>query len=268
VRALTQTQFGNWLTRLVRGLDFGVSYFHHRPVSELIRTRMWITIELNLWALFLTYLIAIPIGVYSATHPRTVTDAITTVVLFLLYSLPLFWVGAMLILLFTGPPFWDVFPAHGTESSEAWKLAGWSKVADHLWHIALPVLCLTYGEIAYISRQMRAGMLEVIRQDYVRTARAKGLPERLVVYKHALRNSLIPTITILGFLLPAMFGGSVIVETIFSINGIGRLMFDAVVQKDLPIVMADVFISGVLTLAGLLMADIAYAIVDPRIELR
>jgi peptide/nickel transport system permease protein len=138
---------------------------------------------------------------------------------------------------------------------------------DRIWHLALPVFCLTYGGLAYVSRQMRAGMLETIRQDYIRTARAKGLSEHAVVFKHALRNSLIPIVTLLGFLLPAMLGGSVIIESIFTIPGMGQLGFDAILSRDYPVVMAIEVIAAFLTLVGLLLSDICYAMVNPTISL-
>ncbi|MBI3725534.1 ABC transporter permease [bacterium] len=266
-RAFTQTQFGKWFRSLALGLDLGESFVYKgKTVKELILKRLPVTLWLNFFSIVLTYLIAVPLGVFSATHPKTVADRVTTVSLFILYSLPSFWVGAILILLVTGPPPW--FPSHGIDSIDSWKLGPWDRFVDWMRHMVLPVACLTYGGIAYISRQMRAGMLETIRQDYVRTARAKGLPEKVVIFKHAMRNSLIPIVTILAYLLPSMFGGSVIIESIFSIDGLGRLMFEAILARDYPVIMAEVFISGLLTLAGILLADVTYAIVDPRIELK
>ena len=142
---------------------------------------------------------------------------------------------------------------------------GWERFIDYLWHLILPIIVITYGAFAYLSRQMRTSMLEIIRQDYIRTARAKGLPEKIVILKHALRNSLIPIITILAFFLPAMISGSIVVETIFSIPGMGRLAFEAIMARDYSIVMAVFTISSVLTLLGILIADIMYSVVDPRI---
>lgn len=267
-RAFTQTQFGNWFRSLLR-LDFGKSFAHKKDVLELIKERFARSAWLNFFSIMLTYLIAIPIGVYSATHQRSIGDRISTVFLFVLYSLPSFWVGSILILLLTGPPIGvDLFPASRYEDMNSSSFDTWTRYKDWIWHITLPVICLTYGGIAYISRQMRGGMLEVIRQDYIRTARAKGLSERVVVFKHAMRNSLIPIITLMAFLLPHMFGGSVIIESIFSIDGLGKLLFDAINQRDIPLIMAEVFIAGLLTLFGILIADVMYAIVDPRIELK
>jgi peptide/nickel transport system permease protein len=267
-RAFTQTQFGNWFRGLLLGFDFGTSYTFNKDVLELIKERLPVTLWLNFFSIFLTYVIAIPLGIYSAARPRTLIDRITTLVLFILYSLPSFWVGSILILLLTGPPGVNWFPSHGMSSMDSENLSAWQWFKDVMWHLALPTVCLTYGGIAAISRYMRAGMLETIRQDYIRTARAKGLSESVVIFKHALRNSLIPILTLLAYLLPSMFGGSIIIESIFSIDGLGKLMFDAIIKRDYPVIMSEVVISGFLTLFGILLADISYRIVDPRIELK
>jgi peptide/nickel transport system permease protein len=258
------TRYGIWLKRVVT-LDFGDSYKDHRPVLEKIGERLPITLELNLISIFLVYLIAIPVGVYSAVHQGSLADRITTVILFILYSLPNFWVAILLIMFLGGGDFLDIFPVYGITSSGLSGAPFMTRLGDHLWHLVLPVFCLTYGGLAALSRYQRAGMLEVIRQDYIRTARAKGLSERVVVFKHALRNSLIPIITIMGYLLPAMFGGSVIIENIFSIPGLGQLGFEAVLSRDYPVVLGIATISAFLTLIGILISDLLYVWVDPRI---
>jgi peptide/nickel transport system permease protein len=259
-------QYYLWVKRIFT-LDFGFSYKDHRNVWDKISERLPITIQLNLISIFLVYLIAIPCGIYSSTHEGTLTDKILTVGFFFLYSLPSFWVAVLLIMLFGGGDFWDVFPVYGISSigSETMSLLPW--LLDRLWHLVLPVVCLTYGGLAYLSRLTRASMLEVIREDYVRTARAKGLSERVVIFKHAFRNALLPLITLLAFLLPSMFGGSVIIESIFSVPGMGQLGFEAVLSRDYPVIMAITAISAFLTLIGLLISDILYAALDPRIKL-
>lgn len=258
------TQYFIWLRRVVT-LDFGNSYKDHRPVIEKIAERLPITIELNLISIFLVYLIAIPIGVFSAVRQGTFGDRMTTVVLFILYSLPNFWVAVLLIMLLGGGEFLNLFPIYGIQSPGLELAPLFERAIDHLWHLVLPVFCLTYGGLAALSRYQRAGMLEVIRQDYIRTARAKGVPEKLVIFKHAFRNSLIPIVTLLGYLLPGMFGGSVIIESIFSIPGMGQLGFEAVLSRDYPVVLAIATISAVLTLFGLLISDLLYVWADPRI---
>ncbi len=259
-------QYILWVKRIFT-LDFGFSYKDHRKVWEKISERLPITIQLNLISIFLVYLIAIPCGIYSSTHEGSFADKILTLGFFFLYSLPNFWVAMLLIMLLGGGDFWDIFPVYGISSigSETMRLLPW--LLDRMWHLVLPVVCLTYGGLAYLSRLTRAGMLEVIREDYVRTARAKGLSERVVIFKHAFRNALLPLITLLAFLLPSMFGGSVIIETIFSVPGMGQLGFEAVLSRDYPVIMAITAISALLTLIGLLISDILYAALDPRIKL-
>jgi peptide/nickel transport system permease protein len=258
------TRYGIWLKQVVT-LDFGTSYKDHRPVIEKIAERLPITIELNLISIFLVYLIAIPIGVYSAVEQGTIRDKVMTVILFILYSLPNFWVAVLLIMFLGGGDFLDWFPIYGISSPGMEGAAFTARLWNHLWHLVLPVFCLSYGGLAGLSRFMRAGMLEVIRQDYIRTARAKGLPEKLVIFKHAMRNSIIPIITLLGYLLPGMLGGSIIIESIFSIPGMGQLSFEAVLSRDYPVVMAIATISAMLTLLGILISDLLYVWADPRI---
>ena len=171
----------------------------------------------------------------------------------------------MAIIYLCGGDFWNVFPAFGLVSinSSGWTLS--QRIEDQAWHLALPVACLTYYTMAVLSRYMRSSMLEIIRQDFIRTARAKGLSEFLVVYRHALRNSLIPVITVLADLLPAVIGGSIVIETLFSIPGMGRLSYDAIFTRDYPLLMALFTMSALVTLAGILLADLLYVLVDPRI---
>ena len=257
-------RYGIWLKQIVT-LDFGTSYKDHRPVMDKILEALPVTLQLSLLSIFLSYLIAIPIGVYSAVRQDSVGDRVSTVGLFVLYSLPNFWVATLLIVYLGGGDYLDLFPIYGINSFQAdgWPFYRW--FLDRIWHLVLPVSCLTYGGLASLSRYMRAGMLEVIRQDYILTARAKGMSEKMVIFKHAFRNSIIPIVTFLAFLLPAMIGGSVIVESIFSIPGMGKLGFEAVLSRDYPVIMAIATLSAVLTLLGMLLSDILYVLVDPRI---
>lgn len=257
-------QYWRWLKRLVR-FDFGSSIKHSRPVSELLAERIPITLSLNLVAFFFVYALSLPLGTLAAVKHQGFWDRGLGLILLLLWSLPTMWVGQMLIGYFCGPTFMDWFPPAGLNSNEAdaWPFFVWLK--DRLWHMVLPVVCMTYGGLAYLTKQVRAGMLDTLRMDYVRTARAKGLPGQVVIWRHAFRNSVIPVITIMATILPAMFGGSVIIERIFSIPGMGLLAFEAVVTRDYNIVMAVATIAGALNLTGLLLGDIAYALADPRI---
>ncbi len=257
-------QYWLWVKRIAT-LDFGDSLKFHRPVWDVLKERIPVSIKLALTALILAYIIAIPIGIYSANHQYSNLDRFTTLLLFILYSLPPFWVGTMLIVYLGGGDFLDLFPVFGLSSIGAENLPFWERFWDTAWHLTLPVLCLLYPSLAVLSRYMRTAMLEVIRQDFITTARAKGLSEKVVVLKHALRNSLIPIVTLLAQVLPATIGGSIIVETIFSIPGMGKLVFDAILARDYPVIMAELTIVTFLTLLGILIADILYSVVDPRI---
>ncbi|MDR3554085.1 MAG: ABC transporter permease [Syntrophobacteraceae bacterium] len=259
-------QYYRWVKRVFT-LNFGDSYTDHRKVLDKIAERLPITLELNLISIFLVYLIAIPCGIYSSTHEGAWADKALTLGFFILYSLPNFWVAMLLIMFLGGGSFWDIFPVYGISSIGSQTMGVLPWLLDRLWHMVLPVVCLTYGGLAYLSRLTRASMLEVIREDYVRTARAKGLSERVVIFKHAFRNALLPLVTIMALLLPSMFGGSVIIESIFSIPGMGQLGFQALLGRDFPVIMAITTISGFLTLIGLLISDILYAVLDPRIKL-
>ncbi|OFW32913.1 MAG: diguanylate cyclase [Acidobacteria bacterium RIFCSPLOWO2_12_FULL_60_22] len=259
-------QYWLWLKKIAT-LDFGRSYKDNRPVMDRIWERLPITLQLNIISIILVYVLAIHIGIYSSTHQYSVSEKVTTVFLFILYSLPSFWVATLLILFLGGGDYLHWFPITGISSLNADQMRWFPWLLDRLWHLVLPVACLTYGALAYVSRQMRAGMLETIRQDYIRTARAKGLTEKAVIYKHALRNSLIPIVTLLGFLLPALFGGSVIIESIFTIPGMGQLGFEAILSRDYPVIMAIEVIAAFLTLLGLLVSDLCYALVNPTISL-
>lgn len=260
-------QYLMWVKRVLT-LDFGYSYKDHRKVWDKIKERLPVTLQLNILSILLVYIIAIPAGVYSAVKMGTIWDRVLTIVFFVLYSLPSFWVAVMLIMLFGGGEYWDIFPVYGISSLGAGEYPFLKWLLDRIWHLMLPVFCLSYGGWAYLSRLMKAGLLEVIREDYIRTARAKGLEERVVIMKHALRNALLPLITLLAYLLPSLFGGSVIIESIFSIPGMGQLGFEAVLSRDYPVIMALTTISAILTLVGLILSDILYAVFDPRIKLR
>lgn len=260
-------QYLLWVKRILT-FDFGYSYKDHRKVWDKIKERIPVTLQLNILSILLVYVIAIPAGVYSAVKTGSFWDRVLTIGFFILYSLPSFWVAVMLIMLFGGGEYWDLFPVYGISSlgAEQYPFTQW--LVDRIQHLILPVFCLSYGGWAYLSRLMKAELLEVIREDYIRTARAKGLDERVVIMKHALRNALLPLITLLAYLLPALFGGSVIIESIFSIPGMGQLGFEAVLSRDYPVIMALTTISAILTLVGLILSDILYAVFDPRIKLQ
>lgn len=259
-------QYWLWLKGMAT-LDFGKSFKDNAPVTDKIMERLPITLLMSIISVFLSYVIAIPIGIYSATHPGSFLDRILSTTLFGFYSLPNFWIGTLAIIFFAQPDYgMNWFPSFGLYSNDfSADWPWWLKAQDLLWHLALPMLIYTYASFAFISRQMRGAMLEVVRQDYIRTARSKGLAEKTVILKHALRNSLIPIITLLAGILPSMIGGSIVVETIFSIPGLGQLAFQALLERDYPIIMGELAIAAFLTMFGVLAADLMYSVVDPRI---
>ncbi|MCE2503613.1 MAG: ABC transporter permease [Chlorobi bacterium] len=260
------TQYLNWAAGVFI-LNFGKSYTDRKPVTDKIMDRIDVTLGMNILSIILAYLIAIPIGIYSATHSGSFGDRLSSTTLFALYSIPTFWAGTLVLVYLTNNDYLiQLFPTRGLHSTgydSSWPW--WKAWIDTGWHLAAPVLIYTYTSFAFISRQMRAGMIEVIRQDYIRTARAKGLSEKVVVYKHALRNSLIPIITLLAGLLPALISGSIIVELIFSVPGMGLLSFHALLARDYPVIMGVLTLGAILTMVGVLIADLLYSVVDPRI---
>jgi len=256
-------QYLDWLRRLFR-LDLGRSFLDNRLVSLKIIERLPITITINVLSLLLIIIVALPIGIISAVRHHSLFDKTSTVFVFIGFAMPTFWLALLLMILFGIRLGW--LPVSGLRSLAAASLPFWPRALDMARHLILPVFVSAFGGLAGFSRYMRSNMLEVIGQDYIRTARAKGLTERVVIYKHALRNALLPIVTILGLSVPGLIGGSVIFESIFAIPGMGRLFYESVMARDYPVIMGGLVIVAVLTLLGNLIADIAYAYVDPRIR--
>ncbi len=257
-------QYFSWVKKLAV-LDLGTSFSpDRRPVADKILERLPITIALNVLSLLLILFVAIPIGVLSAVHQDSWFDRAMSVFVFIGFAIPTFWLALLLMIFFGVQLGW--LPISGIRSLNWEYLPAWDAFIDLLKHLILPVLISAFGGLAGLSRYMRANMLEVIRQDYITTAKAKGLSRRTVIYKHALRNALLPVVTILGLSVPGLIGGSVIFETIFAIPGMGQLFYMAVMARDYPTVMGILFIGAVLTLIGNLLADLSYALVDPRIR--
>ena len=256
-------QYLNWLKSLAR-FNFGRSFVDNRLVSRKILERLPITILINVLAIFVIFLFSIPIGIKSAVKRGSLFDKTTTVLVFLGFATPSFWLG-LILMSFFGVRL-GILPVSGIMSLDFENYTLFAKIIDIARHLILPVTVASIGGLAGVSRYMRQSMLNTISEDYIRTARAKGLPERVVVYKHALRNALLPIVTIIGLSIPGLISGSVILETIFSIPGVGRLMVESVFMRDYNVIMAGLFISAVLTLAGNLACDIAYRFVDPRIR--
>jgi peptide/nickel transport system permease protein len=257
-------QYGKWLGRLVR-LDFGDSFSQdRRPVLDKILERLPITILINVLSIALILAVSIPIGILSAVRRRSLFDQATTIFVFLGFATPSFWL-ALLLMDFLGVRL-GLFPIAGIRSLGYEYMNFGGQFLDMAHHLVLPVFVSAFGGLAGFSRYMRSNMLEVIRQDYILTARAKGLSERVVICKHALRNALLPVITILGLSVPGLIGGSVIFETIFAIPGMGKLFYDGVMMRDYPLIMGILVIGAILTLVGNLLADAGYALADPRIR--
>ncbi len=257
-------QYLSWLGR-VATLDFGTSFSPDgRPVIDKIAERVPVTLGINLLSLGFIFAVAVPIGVYSAARQGSRFDRTSTVILFAGYAVPPFWLALLLMILFGVHLGW--LPISGLVSLEYESLNLAGKLWDRTRHLILPIFVSAFTGAAGLSRYMRSNMLEVIRQDYIATARAKGLSERTVMFRHAMRNALLPFVTILGLSVPGLIGGSVIFEQIFAIPGLGRLFYQAVMSRDYPLIMGELVIGALLTLVGNLLADVGYALADPRIR--
>ena len=257
-------QYHRWFSHFVTG-DFGISYQDKRPVSSVIRDAWPWTAGISFLSVLLAFLISIPVGVRSAVGKGSLAERSGTTFLFMLYSLPSFWVATLCVIFLCGGDWLNLFPGPGTPplASDA---TVWESIVQTSYRLILPLICWTYGSLAFISRQMRGGVLNEIHQDYIRTARAKGLDEWSIIWKHALRNSLLPVITLFASIFPMVISGSIVLEHIFNIPGMGQLTYEALFAKNYPVIFAVLMISAFLTLFGNLIADILYAIVDPRIS--
>ena len=263
-------RYVKWLGSMLTG-DFGYSYTHSRPVLDVLMDFLPNTLVLSACALAVAFFFGIVIGTIQAVRQYSLMDSAMSVVLLFFYSMPSFWLALMLILTLSlfARNVWELpiwFPASGMVSTDYDFLSFGARIRDRFMHLVLPTLSLALVLTAGIARYMRGSMLEVIRQDYVRTARAKGLSERVVVFKHALRNALIPIITLVGLYIPVLFSGTIFIETVFAWPGMGRTIYDAILQRDYPLVMAGSFFFAVMVVVANLIADILYAVVDPRIR--
>ena len=255
-----------WLSNVVR-LDLGRSISQNNtPVTTLIVERMPATLLLSVTSLILTYLLSIPIGLWSTVYSGSTRERTVSSVLYMLYSLPAFVAALFLQMLLAVKLEW--LPLFGMTSDNFNSLSLWGKTWDLFQHALMPTICFTYGSLAYYSRFIRANMQEVIRQDYIRTARAKGVPPGRVIWHHAFRNTLIPLVTLVGLTLPSLLGGAVILEQIFTWPGMGWLYFEAITRRDYDTIMGLTLMFSVLTLIGQLLADVLYAVVDPRVTYR
>jgi peptide/nickel transport system permease protein len=258
-------QYLEWLKRFVK-LDFGTSFVDGKKVADKIGERIPVTLKINVLSLFLIVIIAIPVGILSAVKQYSLFDKLTTLFVFVGFSTPAFWLALIMMIIF-GVTL-GLLPISGMQSIDVSGMSFLERAMDQAKHLILPVLLSAFGGIAGFSRYSRSSMLEVIRQDYIRTARAKGLKESEIIFTHALRNALMPIVTILGLAVPGLIGGSVIFESIFAIPGMGQLFWMSTMSRDYPTIMGILVIGAILTLIGNLIADISYAVVDPRIRVK
>ncbi len=256
-------QYLNWVKRFAM-FDLGNSFQDDRRVADKIVERIPITFLINILSIFFILIIGIPIGVLGAAKNNGLFDRLTTIFVFIGFAVPTFWLALLLMSLFGLTLGW--LPISGITSLEFERFNFLERALDISRHLILPVFVSSFTGLAGISRFMKTSMQEVLSQDYIRTARAKGLSENMVLYRHALKNAMLPIVTILGLSVPALIGGSVIFESIFAIPGMGRLFYDSVMARDYPVIMGILTIGAILTLLGNLIADIAYAYVDPRIR--
>jgi len=258
-----QTRYGRWVARLTT-LQLGLSLRDGKPILAKLASRVPVTISLAALAAIVAFIAAVPLGVFTATRHRSTTDRLIGVGSFVLYSLPTVWVGTLLLRYLCGEPGAALFPSGGLASAGIGGASSFVRLMDASWHLTLPVLCLAYPSLVALSRHQRTAMLDVIRNDYVRTARAKGLPERVVILRHALRNALLPVMTLAGLQIPLLLSSAVLVEEIFQIPGVGLETLEAVRARDVPWLLAVTVIGATLTILSLVVTDVLYALVDPR----
>lgn len=254
-----------WLKNIAT-FDFGESFSYRRPVIEVILDKLPISLQFGLASLILTYLISIPIGITKAVRDGSKFDIVSSVVLMVMYSIPPLILGILMRVYLAGGQFLDIFPLGELYSDNYFDLSAWGKIVDRAHHFVLPLTCYVVNGFTVLALLMKNSLLEEIQLDYVRTARAKGLDERAVIYKHAVRNALIPIVTGLGSFLTVFFAGSIIIEQIYSIDGMGLLSYRSILSRDYNVIMALIFIQAVLSMVGRLISDAAYVLVDPRID--
>ncbi|MBF0417120.1 MAG: microcin C ABC transporter permease YejB [Magnetococcales bacterium] len=251
----------NYLT-----FEFGESYYHHRKVVDLVIDKLPVSISLGLWTFVLTYLVSIPLGIRKAVRHGDRFDALTSALILAGYSIPGFVLGVLLIVLFGGGSFWDLFPIRGLLSDNWTELTWFGRITDYLWHMVLPVTASVVGSFAVMTMLTKNSFLEEISKQYVLTARAKGLTENAVLYRHVFRNALIPLVTgFPGAFVAAFFSGSLLIETIFTLDGLGLLGYESVINRDYPVVLATLYFYTLLGLITKLITDLTYVVADPRI---
>ena len=247
--------------------DFGQSYYHHRKVVELVISKLPVSMSLGLWSFCIVYSVCIPLGIRKAISDGSTFDVFTSTVILVGYAIPGFVLGIVLIVLFGGGSFWSIFPLRGLVSDNWSELSFMSKILDYLWHMVLPITASTVSSLAVMTLLTKNSFLEEIRKQYVMTARAKGLSDKEVLYKHVFRNAIIPIITgFPGSFITAFFTGSLLIETIFSLDGMGLLAYESVLNRDYPVVLGTLYFFTIIGLISRLLSDLSYVWVDPRIS--
>jgi microcin C transport system permease protein len=254
-----------WLKNILT-LNLGESFTYEEPVSNVITSKFPVSLQFGLFSLLLSYLISIPLGIYKAVKSGSSFDTLSSIVLFIFYSIPPFMLGILLIVFLGGGSFFDLFPIGGITSDNYDDLSFFNQITDRIHHFVLPLFCYVIGSFTSLTLLMKNSLLEEINKDYVRTARAKGLNEKVVILKHALRNALIPIVTGIGSFLSVFFAGSLLIETIFQLDGIGLLSYKSILSRDYNVIMGLVFFQSLLFLLGNIISDLCYVIVDPRID--
>jgi len=254
-----------WLGKLLQ-FDLGTSYTYEKPVTEVIFSRLPISLTFGLTGLFFTFIVCIPLGIKKALSHGLIFDHVSSLLVFVGYSIPPFVLGVILIVLFGGGSFWNLFPISGAYSDHFEELSFFGKIVDFAYHMVLPVLCYTIGSFATLTLLMKNSLIEQLNLDYMRTALAKGLSYKQAVFKHALRNALIPIATNIGMVIQVILSGSILIETIFTIDGMGLLGYEALLNRDYPVALGLVVISSLLTLIGRIISDLCLVLVDPRIR--
>lgn len=254
-----------WLKNIAT-LNFGESYTYEEPVLDVIVSKFPVSLQFGIISLILSYLISIPLGILKAIRHGSFFDVSSSFVLFVFYSIPSFMLAILLIVVFSGGSFLEIFPIGGIQSEMFDELSSWEQFVDRVHHFTLPLICYTIGSFTSLTILMKNSLIEEIKKDYIRTARAKGVSEKVVYMKHALRNALIPIVTGLGGFLSVFFAGSLLLETIFQLDGIGLLSYKSILSRDYNVIMGLVFIQSALFLLGNVISDFAYVLVDPRID--
>jgi microcin C transport system permease protein len=256
-----------WLKNLAV-LDFGDSFTYEEEVTDVIMSKFPVSLQFGIISIILSYLISIPLGVYKAVKDGSTFDFVSSFILFVAYAIPGFMLGILLIVYFSGGSFLDIFPIGGLYSDFYDEMNTWEQIVDRIYHFILPTICYTIGSYTTLTFLMKNSLMEEIKKDYVRTARAKGLGEKVVYLKHALRNALIPIVTGIGGFLGIFFAGSLLIEKVFQLDGIGLLGFNSILSRDYNVIMGLIFIQALLMLIGNIISDICYVLVDPRIDFK